>query len=222
MHLFFIFFKAATIGFFTGILTAIPPGPATMESVKRTLSGNLRQGLIVSLGAVAADLFYIILINGGLSSILSGNKSTESLFWILSGVILAYIGFSHIKAHNDETQSALNFLNRNHLTSNVFLVGFVITVVNPMTPSLWLFMSGTAFKLWSDNGHLSYCTFIISLILGMIFWFFSLNYFAHRGIRILNQKNSNRTMHIMMWGIVLVGICFICFGTFEFIKSLLR
>lgn len=211
--------KAIITGFFTGIVTAIPIGPAAVESIKRTLANGLKHGLLVALGAVSADVFYILLINCGLASLLSSNKTTEALFWIISGIILTYIGYTHLREHADETENAFNFINRNNFTSKSFLVGFLITVVNPVTPSLWLFMSGTAIRAWYYVSIPAYYSFIISLIAGMISWLFALNYFAHKGIQILNSKNSEKTLHIMMWIVVFMGTGFIAFGIFSFIKS---
>lgn len=221
MILFFGLLKAIVIGFFTGIVTSIPIGPAAVESIKRTLANGLKHGLLVCLGAVSADVFYILLINCGLSSLLSSNKTTEALFWIISGIILTYIGYTHLREHADETENAIKFLNRNNFTSKSFLVGFIITVVNPVTPSLWLFMSGTAIRAWYYVSIPAYYTFILSLVTGMLSWLFALNYFAHKGIQILNPRNSEKTLHLMMWVIVIMGSGFIAFGTFSFIKSLI-
>ncbi|MHC1684969.1 MAG: LysE family translocator [Clostridiaceae bacterium] len=216
-----IFINALVIGYITGIFTAIPIGPAAMESIKRTLANSLKQGLLVCAGAVVADSFYILLINCGLASLLSSNKTTESLFWVISGIILTYIGYTHLRDHYDETESAIKFIDRNNFTSNSFLVGFIITFVNPLTPSLWLFMSGTVIRGWYANGLTIYYTFIIAIISGMTSWLFGINYFAHKGVKILNSKNSEKTLHFMMWIIVLMGIGFVGYGSFEFIKSLI-
>lgn len=221
MFLFISLIKAVITGFATGIVTALPLGPAAMESIKRTLAHNLKQGLLVCSGAVSADLFYILLINCGLSSLLSSNKTTEALFWIISGIILTYIGYTHLRDHNDETENAIRFLDKNNFTSSSFLVGFIITVVNPMTPSLWLFMSGTVIRAWYYVSLPAYYTFIIAIILGMISWMFTLNYFAHKGIQILNSRNSEKTLHLMMWVIVIMGVGFIGFGALNFVKSLI-
>lgn len=221
MILFLGLLKAIVSGFFTGIVSAIPIGPAAVESIKRTLANGLKQGFLVCLGAVSADVFYILLINCGLSSLLSRNKTSEALFWIISGMILTFIGYTHLKAHADETESALKFLTKNNFTSNSFLVGFILTVVNPVTPSFWLFMSGTAIRAWYYVSITAYYSYMVAIVIGMLSWLFSINYFSHKGFKVLNPKNSEKTLHLMMWIVVFMGIGFIVFGTFSFIKSLI-
>ena len=84
----FIILKAILIGFFTGFLASIPLGPSCIESVSRSLSKGFREGFKVSIGAVSADIVYIIIINLGLFTIFTKNPRFHSLFWIVSGIAL--------------------------------------------------------------------------------------------------------------------------------------
>lgn len=80
--------QAIAVGFSYGFIASIPIGPSGLESVSRSISNGFREGFKVSLGAISADIVYIIIINLGIFTILSKNPKFESLFWIVSGIIL--------------------------------------------------------------------------------------------------------------------------------------
>lgn len=218
MHNFFNILKAIFLGLATGFVVALPLGPAGIESVKRTMSNNLKEGVIVSLGAVTADMTYLLIINCGLSSILSKNKTTESFFWIISGLILCFIGYKSLnnnKSVPTDTQNKYDLLF-SKLSSAPFLAGFAITFTNPMTPSLWITLSGTVIKAWQFN-TLYYYTFILSILVGMISWFLLLNYLAFKGMKILTPSTSNKTSMVLMLIISAIGVVFVIFGLIKLI-----
>lgn len=208
--------KAIIFGFATGLVISVPLGPAGIESVKRTISMGYRVGFVVSLGAISADLAYLLLINAGLSNLLAANKRTEALFWIVAGIILTIIGYVSYKNKKGHKNSALNFFKNGSLGSMPFLTGFLITFTNPMTPSLWLTLSGTVIRAWYYVDLFSYYTFIFSILLGMIAWFALLNYFALKGKQIL-KPSSNKVSFLFEYINLIIGIGFIIFGLFRLV-----
>jgi len=213
MHNFFNILKAIFTGLATGLVVALPLGPAGIESVKRTVSKDLKEGFVVALGAVAADVAYLLIINCGLSSLLSRNKTTEAFFWIISGLILFYIGYKSLNNNKIVSQDNCNKYDQllSKLSTLPFLAGFAITFTNPMTPSLWLTLSGTVIKAWQFN-PLYYYIFISSIIIGMLVWFLLLNCFAHKGMKVLTPSTSNKTSILLMLIIVGIGVLFVLFG----------
>ena len=210
--------KALFFGLATGFVVSIPLGPAAIESIKRTLSNGYKQGLLVSLGAVSADFVYLLIINAGLSSILSSNKRTESLFWIISGIILSIIGYISIKSHRESSSHEFKVLKSKNLTSMSFLTGFAITFSNPMTASLWLTLSGTVIRAWYYVNIASYYIFIFSIIIGMVSWFVLLNYLALKGTKVLKPSHFHATSKLLNYSILFIGIGFVIFGFFNFIR----
>ena len=209
--------KAILTGCFTGFIISIPLGPAGLESVKRTISKGYKEGFSVSLGALSADVAYLLLINGGLANLLSKNRKTEALFWIFSGLILSIIGYFQIKSKGSDEGFKLNFLTKFNIKSMPFLTGFIITFSNPMTPSLWLALSGTVIRAWYHVGLVFYYTFIISIIAGMVAWFAILNYLALKGFKILNPDLSKGASNVLKFSIFIIGIVFVVFGIIKFI-----
>ena len=211
MHEFLNIFKAIFFGFSTGLVISLPLGPAGIESVKRTISKGYREGFTVSLGAIAADMAYLLIINCGFSNILSKNTKQESYFWVISGLILCFIGYKSI---NDTKEDSIKntYSMASKLKSMPFLAGFLITFVNPITPSLWFTLSGTVIRAWSYVNLLCYYIFIFSILAGMICWFIMLNSFALKGKNMLAPSRSKKMSYFLKLSILVIGIFFTGFG----------
>ena len=203
--------KAIAIGSVTGLLASLPLGPAGMESVKRSIDKGFFAGFLVSLGAILADYIYIFLIHFGLASILSLNKNVEGLFWIISGIILFIFNkLSKIKSKNkikfdiDKVPGVLN--------------GFLITFLNPSTPSIWIALSGTVMKDWSNHGPKYYYIAISSMLIVTIIWFIILNLLASNGLKKLaGEKVTGGASNIIYYILYLLSIGFIIAGLLKFI-----
>lgn len=212
IHQFFLVVKALFSGYFLGLLISVPLGPSGIESVKRTVSKSFKDGFSVSLGAIFADVIYLFLINCGLSNILSKNRRTEALFWVISGTVLALIGNASIRNAQVPNLKLHSIADKSSLLSMPFVAGFLITFFNPMTPSLWLTLSGTVIRAWYYVNQICYYTFLFSILAGMITWFFLLNLFALKGVNVLSPSASAKTHILLVYAIFVIGLLFILFG----------
>jgi threonine/homoserine/homoserine lactone efflux protein len=216
MNVFLWIIKALVSGFLTGVAVSIPLGPSGIESVKRTISKGFKYGFILSLGAIVADFTYLILINYGFSNIISKNTKIESIFFIISGSVLALASYNSIKASKTHADGEKRLLKNEKLESLNFITGFLITFFNPMTPSIWLMLSGTFIKNWHSVGSVYYYFFIVAIMVGMITWFAMLNYLALKGINVLKPNMAQKTSVGLMWIILIMGVCFQILGIYKF------
>ncbi|ALP88873.1 MULTISPECIES: LysE family translocator [Clostridium] len=207
--------KAIFIGFLTGFTASIPLGPSGLESVNRSMSKGFREGFKVSLGAVSADLLYIVIINLGLFTLLSKHRNFQSIFWIVSGVILILFNRLSFTDSKKKTDSK-NLLNK--YTSNGFVTGFLITFVNPTTPSLWIALSTTVLSVWRYHGRIYFLTSVSSMMIGSITWFCLLNILVSKGVRKLKSDYTKTTSKLLNYFLMILGISFIILGIFKFIK----
>ncbi|MBS5984674.1 LysE family translocator [Clostridium butyricum] len=207
--------KAIFIGFLTGFTASIPLGPSGLESVNRSMSKGFREGFKVSLGAVSADLLYIVIINLGLFTLLSKHRNFQSIFWIVSGVILILFNRLSFTDSKKKTDSK-NLLNK--YTSNGFVTGFLITFVNPTTPSLWIALSTTVLSVWRYHGRIYFLTSVSSMMIGSITWFCLLNILVSKGVRKLKSDYTKTTSKLLNYFLIILGISFIILGIFKFIK----
>ena len=210
----FTIFKAILIGFFTGFVASIPLGPSGLESVSRSLSKGFREGFKVSLGAVSADIVYIIIINLGLFTIFTKNPRFHSLFWVVSGIVLILSTKISFKSKNLDLKLEKSISRH---SSNGFLTGFLITFLNPTTPSLWIALSGTVFNVWKHHGRIYFIFSICSMIIGSISWFCVLNFLVSRGFKKLNPNFTNNTTKFLDYFLLALGIIFIILGAYKFI-----
>lgn len=204
--------KAICIGYFTGFTASIPLGPSGLESINRSMSKGFKEGFKVSLGAVSADILYIIIINLGLFTLLSKHRHFQSIFWIVSGIIL--IIFNHLSINSKQPDSEKSL---NKYTSNGFLAGFLITFINPTTPSLWIALSTTVLNVWRHHGRIYFLTSITSMIIGSISWFCLLNILVSKGVKKVKADYTKKTSKLLNYFLTILGICFIILGIIKFI-----
>lgn len=205
--------RACYIGLFTGIVIAIPMGPAGIESVRWTILGGLKKGLLVAAGSLLADAFDVMLINFGLLSLIQTNRLLEVFFWMLSGVVIFVIGFRAIKnTKNPEVHQAQAESPDNPSMQRPFLTGFLINVTNPMTHFFWLTLSSTVICVWQSAGELPYFLFTVFLLTGMFIGLFLINLLVSRGKRIRTPKLSGRVTLLLSYGIAAFGVGFFVYG----------
>lgn len=207
--------KAIAVGFFTGFVASIPLGPSGLESVNRSISHGFRSGLKVSLGAVSADITYIIIINLGIFNIFNNHPRFEGLFWIISGIVLFIFSRISSKSSNSSHSKFENVLSQ--YTSNGFLAGFLITFLNPTTPSLWIALSGTVLSLWRIRGKIFFIFSVTSMIIGSITWFCLLNILASKGFKSLKTDYTKNTSNLLNHFLLILGVIFILWGFYKFI-----
>jgi threonine/homoserine/homoserine lactone efflux protein len=210
----FNIFQAILVGFSTGFIASIPLGPSGLESVSRSISNGFKEGFKVSLGAVSADIAYIIIINLGLFTILTRNPKFHSLFWAVSGIVLILSNRISFKSKNLDFELEKSVCKS---TSNAFLTGFLITFLNPTTPSLWIALSGTIFNVWRHHGGIFFIFSISSMIIGSITWFCFLNILVSKGFKKINPNFTNNTSKFMNYLLFALGVIFVVWGTYKFI-----
>lgn len=210
----FTILKAIIIGFFTGFLASIPLGPSGLESVSRSITKGFKEGFKVSLGAVSADIVYIIIINLGFLTFFTKSPKYYSLFWVISGIVLIIstkISLNSKNSHLVSTQSSFRH------ASNGFLTGFFITFLNPTTPSLWIGLSGTVFNVWRHSGRTFFMFSVTSMIIGSIAWFCLLNILVSKGVKKINPKFTAGTTKLLDYFLFALGIIFVILGICRFI-----
>ena len=207
-------FGAILFAFFVGFSASIPLGPSGLESVSRSITKGFKEGFKVSLGAVSADIVYIIIINLGFFTFFTKSPKYYSLFWIISGIVLIISTRISLNAKNSHSVSTqLSFRH----ASNGFLTGFFITFLNPTTPSLWIALSGTVFNVWRHSGKTFFMFSIISMMVGSIAWFCLLNIIVSKGVKKLNPKFAAGTTKLLDYFLFALGIIFIILGICKFI-----
>lgn len=216
-NFYILLIRALYTGLATGIVIAIPMGPAGIESVRWTISKGFKNGIKIAIGALIADAIDVILINFGLLELIEVNKLLEVFFWMLAGVIIFFIGYKAIKnkrIKSDEDEE--DDLEKKEVQSRPVLTGFIVNFSNPMTHFFWLTLSSTVIRVWRHAGRLPYFIFAVSMLSGMFVSLFGINFLVSKGRKIAPPKASGKLSDLLDYGITAIGIGFFAYGIYKF------
>ena len=212
-EVYILFFKALFIGLATGVIIAIPIGPAGIESVRWTITKGFRRGILVAAGSVMADFVASVLINFGLLSWIETNKLLEAIFWIVSGGVTFCIGYRAVKSGKSyDLEKEEEFLEKKGITNHPVFTGFIITLTYPMTHFSWLTFSTTFIRYWRNLGMVPYITFVAAMLLGILTCLTGINYLASKGKKVIKVKETGKFTNLLAYGIALLGTGFFIFG----------
>src|SRR5512136_2146026 len=128
----------------TGAMIAIsfsaPPGPVTMETIRRGLRGGFSPALNVQLGSIIGDFMWFMIALIGLGQLAQIAVIRGALAIIGVGLLL-YLGFCGIR---DAFQAArLDQGGAIDTKQGAFRSGMAISIANPMAVGYWLSIGGT-------------------------------------------------------------------------------
>ena len=138
--------STALAGALIALSFSAPPGPVTMETIRRGVRGGFRPALNVQLGSIIGDLAWCLLALVGLAPL-----TQISIIRIVLGVIgvglLVYLGATGIR--DAFRRSALATMAKDESRPGAFRDGMAISLANPqaigylsiVTTSLTLFRS---------------------------------------------------------------------------------
>lgn len=213
--------KALYTGLFIGIIIAIPMGPSGIESVRWTVSKGLKSGILVALGSVIVDAIDVMLINFGILALIETNKLLEGGFWLLSGVIIFYIGYMAKRSDGkNKLEKNENILPRKDIKAHPLLTGFIINISYPMTHFSWLALSSTYIRTWRVAGSLTYFIFAVSMLCGMFLSLIAINILASKGKKLVAPKLPANFNNLISYLIISVGSAFFIFGLYKLYQLL--
>ncbi|WP_240873608.1 LysE family translocator [Shimazuella soli] len=207
--------------FLLGISFAVPMGPVNLEIVRRGIGQGFLSAWIVSLGAITADVVYLIAIDRGISMWLSIQWIHVTLTW-LGALFFLKLGYSSIKSTFHPSENLIIQIAAYESSRwNAFWSGFLIAIMNPIS---FLFWSGVYGSLYvtllqkHDSNMIIMC--IGFLFLGKVIWNINVATTVHVSRRYLHEKGVRVITFIT--GLVLIGfgIKFFWEGISYFLKPL--
>lgn len=161
------------MGFLMGWVGSMPlAGAVSIFVFQRGLSGHLRRGIILALGAAVAEALWCLLALTGAEQILSRWPNLEGIARSLGGIILLALGVYFLRRKNilPPTESKGETTDTPTLRRE-FWLGFVLVAGNISIPFTWLGMITIAVS-WGLNpvaGPPWY--FTLGVALGIMGWF---------------------------------------------------
>lgn len=151
----------------SGFILAVPIGPVNLICINRTLSEGRKSGLVVGLGAAAADAVYGYAAAAGLNVITEFVLQYEAAFRWGGGLFISYLGW---KTFTSRPQQQTLTKNNPQDFYALFSAIFFLTLANPITVFTYIatFSSFDITRLISSFTQASLAA--LGVFLGSSFW----------------------------------------------------
>jgi threonine/homoserine/homoserine lactone efflux protein len=194
-----VYFVIIFLGFFIGLIAAIPIGPVNLLVVRRTLAYDSLHGFMSGLGAVLADAVYACFTAFGFTALAQMIKGHSTTLEIVGGLMLFFFGArmylapANIKLEDGEQESKTLPLLRAMAST------FALAVTNPATLLAFTAMfAGAAGVVGQEASFHGAAFLVIGVLSGSTFWWFALTTITglfHRHIddrvmRIINKVSG--------------------------------
>ena len=196
----------------TGALIAIsfsaPPGPVTMETIRRGLRGGFSPALNVQLGSIIGDFMWFMIALIGLGQLAQISLVRGGL--AVAGVgLLLYLGAGGIR---DAFKAATQRVEQSGALDpkrGAFRSGMAISIANPMAVGYWLSIGGTLVVTGVTGQSASQtASFALGFVGGTFAWAFIMAAVVRFGKQLLHPNlfrliNFGCGAALMIFGITL-------------------
>ncbi|GAK10036.1 LysE family transporter [Geomicrobium sp. JCM 19038] len=190
----FIVFKMLILG----VSLAAPVGPVNIEMIKRGISGGFLPSWLVGLGAMTADLIFLVVIFFGLSHFIE-QKFVQAIIIIIGGSLLVYLSVTTLLTVF--RGNVLQQLQTRTSTRSSFWTGFAIAIFNPLNFVFWFGIFGsTLTTLMTDTSLTQAVLYSALIITGVILWNLNIAFTVHFSRHLINEQ----MMRVVMFGCALV------------------
>jgi L-lysine exporter family protein LysE/ArgO len=177
-----LLFTSFLEGFLLGMGAAIPLGPINILIMNHALR-EYTSAVIIGLGAMSADILYLVLILLGISAVFN-QPLIFNLLGALGSTFLLYLSYLIFKGRNNPLHSNKEKLTPKNLFA-FYLQGFVLTFINPYTVAFWLSIAG-----YTAHRNLDPFMTITGMICAIFLWITLMPYFVHRSKHRITQKTA--------------------------------
>ncbi|MCM3588057.1 LysE family translocator [Mesobacillus maritimus] len=198
-----------------GLSLAAPIGPVNAAQMDKGIKSGFFQSWLLGLGALSADIIYMIAVYMGVVRFLD-TPFMQTFLWLFGFFVLMYTGIETILGAGKVAVSS-----RQHTESGwrSFMAGFFMSISNPLTILFWLGIYGSVLaRTASSFGVGELLLYSFAIILGLIIWDITMAFISSSFRKLLTSK---LLMSIsLLSGVSLIGFA-IYFGV-QAIKVLLH
>jgi threonine/homoserine/homoserine lactone efflux protein len=202
------------LGFFVGLIAAIPVGPVNLLVVRRSLAYDPLHGFMSGLGAVLADGIYASITAFGFTAIAQLIEGHSTTLQIVGGLMLfffgarMYIAPPELRIDEDAKEGKTLPLVRAMMST------FALAVTNPATMLAFTAMfAGVAGLVGQQASFYSAAFLVVGVLAGSTFWWFTLTTITglfHRHIdeRVMTIINKVSGVIITAFGVAVFAHLF--------------
>jgi threonine/homoserine/homoserine lactone efflux protein len=169
-------FGTLLLGWFIGLLIAMPVGAVAALAVKRTLHAGWPTGVATGLGAATADTVYAAIAAFGVYAVQDFMIRHQYTLRVCGGVALLFVGLKMLwqKSHIEPPIEDAEDPDAWHRILRGYITGTAITLTNPLTLIAFLTIFAN-FGLTSDmHSYKTALVFVAGAFLGAATWWLSL------------------------------------------------
>jgi threonine/homoserine/homoserine lactone efflux protein len=159
-------------GFLIGLTHAMPPGPITIEVLRRGAVDGLVPAMKVNAGSIVADAVFFLLIMIGLMQVINGNEG-RLVIWAFGCVMLLALGVRGLYKAFRKKKAAIvadKADGNGKKDLSPFLTGFMICITSPFAIMWWagIFAGSTALI---QPGYDTMTVVFAGIALAVLFWY---------------------------------------------------
>lgn len=194
-----------------GLSLSAPIGPINAAQLDKGIKNGFWHSWMFGIGAVFADIFYMLLVYLGVVHFLN-TPFMQTFLWLFGAFVLIYTGFESIMNASKVTIS--NARSEDTIPKTMF-AGFIMSVSNPMTILFWLGIYGSILvkAAADDNGSGHIFLYSLAVIAGVLIW----DLFMAALGSIFRRYLSQRGLSIIS---IVSGLSLIVFGIYFGIRAL--
>ena len=198
---------AVLVGVVIGFIGSMPvAGPIALLVLGRGLENRSRNGLWLALGSAIAESVYAYLAFWGFGAVLARYAWIEEASRFGAAVALVALGVHFYRRRKQA--AAVTAPPTNSGNKRNFVLGFVITLLNPTLIATWTFTVTTVYSL----GLLTFeadkaLPFSLGAFSGIVGWFATLLYLLKRFRTVVTPVSLQRALNLVGIVLIVVGLC---------------
>lgn len=195
---------------FLGLSLSAPVGPINAAQLDKGLKKGFWHAWLFGLGAVLADILYMVLVYLGVVHFLS-TPFMQTFLWLFGAFVLIYSGIESVM--NAGKVSISSDKQDGSLLSSM-LSGLFMSLSNPMTILFWLGIYGSVLvKTAADYGTGNLLLYSAAIISGVLIWDLTMAGMAS----IFRKFMSNRALTTIS---ITSGLSLIVFGVYFGVRAI--
>lgn len=153
---------------FLGLSLSAPIGPINAAQLDKGLKRGFMHAWVVGLGAVCADIIYMLLVYFGMIHLLDA-PFIKAFLWLFGFFVLVYTGIESIM--NSEQVTSIEARGVGESLFKSFTSGFLMSLFNPLSILFWLGIYGSILaKMTSEYSMDQLLVYSGAIVFGILLW----------------------------------------------------
>ncbi|AJS58496.1 LysE family transporter [Paenibacillus sp. IHBB 10380] len=154
---------------FLGLSLSAPIGPINAAQLNKGIQGGFWHAYVIGLGAISADIIYMLLVYFGVIHLLD-SPFIKAFLWIFGFFVLVYTGIESIKDAG-KISSPAEMRSSGSSLGKTFISGFLLSLLNPLSILFWLGIYGSILaKAANEFPIQQLLIYSGAIVLGILLW----------------------------------------------------